>query len=279
MKDARNASVLLPHFQQVQSQALQARSLLDRASLAADAVYDLRLSLRICRILRHFVRKDPDFDQWSPVFDQCYRATSPVRDHQVGIGLIRQLECGWPRNRRRPSTALARALRQSYPLLGGEMDRLGLPQALAAMQAAIEQIERQASPKKLIKRAGHHADRLAVALGTRMRTALARHRIKDWHNLRLAIKHYRFWVGALEDVLSAEHAARARALKPLQVALGEAHDNEVLARWLPEVPGVPLDVWQLALSERKQVDLARAMTLLTPLLASHGLADLANGIS
>jgi CHAD domain-containing protein len=279
MNDKRNETVLLAHFQLLRRQALQARVLLDRPAKAADAVYDLRLALRICRILRHFVRGDPDFNSFSKVLDLGYRATSPVRDRQVGIARIRQWEVGWPRNRRRPSTALAQALRKSYPQLGREMDVLGLPDMMRAMEAAIIRTERQLSPAKLVKRAVRHADKLKSALRASMRVAQASQRMKDWHRLRLAIKHYRFWVAALEPVLPTEHVEQAKVLKPLQVALGEAHDDEVLAGWLPEVPGAPLDIWLPLLTARKSTDMAQAQSLLTPLLACHGLVDCANGIS
>ncbi|MBV8048420.1 MAG: CHAD domain-containing protein [Paludibacterium sp.] len=277
MTNAQNGSVLQAQFQRLHRQALQARMLLDRPAKAADAVYDLRLALRISRILRHFARKDPAYDAFSRVLDLAYRATSPVRDRQVGIARIRLLETGWPRNRRRPSTGLSQALRASYPQLGRDMDVLGLPGALILMESAIARVERKVVRAKLIRRAERHAERLRAVLSTRMETALARHRMKDWHRLRLAIKHYRFWVDVLAGVLPKGQVALSRALKPLQVALGDAHDGEVLMAWLPEIPDAPLDDWRAVLMTQKQADLERALALLSPLMASPG--QLADGIS
>jgi CHAD domain-containing protein len=270
MKSYSSDMTLAARFSSLEQQMRQSWADLARPALAADAVYDLRLGLRISRILRHFVRKDPAFAEASTVLDQCYRATSQVRDRQVGIGLIRELEQRWPRNRRRPSTALGRDIVKRYRDLKRTADVLGLDRALVDMRDALNELERRVSGKKLCRRSLRQAKKLDRAMIEAMHRALKRQRGRDWHALRLAIKHYRFWVMTLEDWLPARYREAAHALKPLQVALGDYHDWEVLEKWLPELPDVPLDAWLLALAEHKEAARARALEALAPLLS---LAD------
>ncbi|WP_215776470.1 CHAD domain-containing protein [Paludibacterium sp. B53371] len=279
MKAKSPSGVLLVHCQSLHQAALLACRQLRQPALAADALYQLRLTLRIFRILLPLVRKDPACQTLSVTLDLCYRATSRLRDRQVGIGLIRLLEARWPRNRRRPSTALAQALRQQYAQFAREMAVLGLEPALGQMLEAVERLEQRLPAKKLRRRASRHADDLAAQLGRRMQQALRRQRARDWHRLRLAIKHYRFWVLALADQLPDVHARQVRELKSLQVALGDCHDWDVLLHWLPEVPDAPLAAWEPVIAQFQQVDMQRAMTLLQPLLRRHGLVDIPDGIS
>lgn len=272
MKTQSDVGGLAALFSGLARRTRHAWSDLGTPALAADAVYDLRLGLRISRILRHFLRRDPAFLPASSILDQAYRATSRVRDRQVGVELIRALEQGWPRNRRRPSTALAQTLRRAYPELRQTVGALGLDAALDSMQTALVTLEQRTSRKKLRRRASRHACKLDHAMLKAMRRALDRQRMRDWHRLRLTIKQFRFWVDSLEDWLPARLGERARALKPLQVALGDVHDCEVLAAWLEQVPGAPLDRWLPALAARKDAARQRAQAALRPLLERAGKA-------
>jgi CHAD domain-containing protein len=270
---------LARRFAELERQTRQAWADLDRPALAAAAVYDLRLGLRISRILRYFLRKDAGFAAASAVLDRCYRATSLVRDRQVGVDLIRELEQGWPRNRRRPSTALAHALTRSYPALGREVEAFGLASALDAMRASLLTLERRHEPERLRRRTQRHAEALDAAMCVALRRAMKRRRARDWHALRLAIKRYRFWVLTLEDALPPLHGETARRLKPLQVALGDEHDLEVLSGWLDQIADAPLDRWRVVLGERKAAARERANAALAPLLQRADAGFHSDGIS
>jgi len=255
---------LLERYRALGRMARDAQAALSQnTEIAADAVYQLRLCLRICRILKRFVRNHPGYLGASVVLDHCYRATGRVRDLQVGVMLIQQLELGWPRNRRRPSTALRSCLRQNYRSLKQEVDALGLEQALFAFDHAFSVLCSRVSEDKLHARALRHAQKLANRLSKCMRQALAQQQDDDWHRLRVAIKHYRFWVNSLADWLPESWEQDARGLKPLQVTLGHFHDWVVLEAWLPTLEGVPLAKWLPLVAQSKQ----QALDQLAPLLA------------
>jgi CHAD domain-containing protein len=267
---------LLERYRVLDCDARLARAGLVRdLSIATGAVYDLRLNLRILRIIKRFVRKCPDCIGVSPLLDSCYRATSRVRDLQVGIERIQQLELGWPRNRRRPSTVLKSRLKHEYRALALEVDRLGLEQVLQGLDRAFLALSERVTDDKLHRRALEHAQKLDERMLKRMHVALERQRETDWHALRLAIKQCRFWITTLADWLPEEYRIEARALKPLQVALGNFNDWVVLEKWLPEVTDAPLESWLPQLALHKQQALASARQLLPPLMSRRGLHTLA----
>lgn len=248
-----NDMSILAVCQTLRDRAAQAEHDLALPSQAADALYALRLCLRIGRILRHFVRKDPAFRGFSVGLDRCYRATSRLRDREVGIGLIVQLEQGWPRNRRRPSTALKHALARQYRAFAAEVATHGLAQSWQGLTDAVARLEARKPVGDLRRRARRHARRLERVLAVALCRARKRQRPADWHALRLAIKHYRFWVTSLPDWLPGKWQRRAQRLKALQVALGDYHDWAVLASWLPDLPDAPLATWKPELQRRKRL--------------------------
>ena len=100
----------------------------------------------------------------------------------------------------------------------------------------------------------------------RMHDALLGQADADWHALRLAIKHYRFWVLTLADWLPPAYSEQVNLLKPLQVALGNYHDWVVLEARLPELEGAPMDRWLPEVLRFKQASLELARAQLEPLL-------------
>lgn len=256
-----NDMSILAVCQTLRERAALAERDLTLPARAADALYALRLCLRIGRILRHFVRKDPAYRQFSADLDQCYRATSRLRDLEVGIGLIVQLEQGWPRNRRRPSTALKQDLARQYRAFAGSVATQGLAQGWQGLADAVARLEARKPARVLQRRARHHARRLARILATALARARKRQRPADWHALRLAIKHYRFWVTSLPDWLPRKLQRRAQRLKAVQVALGDYHDWDVLAGWLPDLPDAPLTTWLPDLQRRQRLAWRQAQDL------------------
>jgi len=267
-------SSLLERFRALRQQAETARAdLLSTSARAAPAVYDLRLSLRIFRIIQRFVRKDSRVIAVSSQLDHCYRATSTVRDHQVGIALICQLEQGWPRNRRRPSTTLRRQLPLAYRDLARQVDALGLPRVLHVFDRAFVALTSSIPEARLRERALKHARRLRRVVLRRLRQAEERQRARDWHALRLAIKQYRFWLSTLEDWLPLSYSVDVKQLKPLQVALGDYHDWVVLETWLGELPEVPLDRWLPLVQSHQQAALQGALSYTARLAVLHGTSS------
>lgn len=259
---------LLERYRALNMKARAARAGLSLSTTEAeDAVYQLRLCLRICRILKRFVRKSPDYIVASAVLDHCYRATGRVRDQQVGLELIQQLEQGWPRNRRRPSTALRASLRHDYAALAREVDALGLEQALQGLDKAFSALTLRVPEVKLHSRAQKHAQKLETRMLHRLHQAMADSTEDAWHDLRLSIKRYRFWVTSLSDWLPEALLQDARQLKPMQVSLGHFHDWVVLEQRLPSLDSVPLALWLPEVARRKQEALAEAQEQLAPLQA------------
>lgn len=265
MSRNKTGADLLERYRALDHAARLARARLSLGvRVAAVATYDLRLILRICRILQHLLRKQAEGRSLAPQLERCYRATSRVRDLQVGVELVLQLEQHWPRNRRRPSTALKARLKLQYRALAKELDNQNLDQLLRTLDRAFARLTRQVPGRVLRRRARKRADKLAAILESRLRVALHQRRASDWHALRLAIKRFRFWVETQEESLPDEFKQCARALKPLQVALGSFNDWVVLEKWLPQLEQAPLTLWLPELQRHKQQALQQALALILP---------------
>jgi CHAD domain-containing protein len=240
-------------------------SLSQKDAEAADTVYQLRLCLRICRILKRFVRNSPDYPVASSVLDQCYRATGRVRDLQVGLILVQQLEQLWPCSHSSLSTTLALRLQRDFGALSSEVDALGLVAAMQNLDQAFFALVARVTEETLHLRAHKHAKKLEMRMQHRLHQALLAQREQDWHDLRLAIKRYRFWVSSLADWMPEPLLINVRRLKPLQGALGQFNDWVVLQTWLPTVADVPLERWLVEVERQKQQALVQARALLLPL--------------
>jgi len=267
MAEESEGKPLLERYRALDAQARHAWADLNRSPrVAATAVYDLRLALRIIRILKHFICKDPDFIAVEGALDDCYRAIALVRDGQVGLGLVRLLEKGGLCPPPFPSVALKARLWQDTRQLSATLDQLGLVDVLQGLDRAFSSLQRRRSEEQMQHKARKVAQRLDVMLLRGVRGAWLRPDEADWHGLRLAIKRYRFWVLTLADWLPAACSERVVVLKPLQVALGDYHDWVVLEARLPELKGAPVARWQSDAGRFKQVSLDLARAQLEPLL-------------
>lgn len=200
-----------------------------RNSFAPDPVHDLRVALRRCRSLAEGFARLDDHRDWRRMRRAARRlqnGLAGLRDTQVMIGEVRRLRLTGDA----AGTAVAKSLARD--------ERKGKRKA----QRAIEEFPSQRW-KRWRRQLPKRARRLGAAPATfadlvleRIKEAAARER--RWrssesqiaaHNLRIAVKHFRYTV---QGFLPEQYAAWERDLKRMQEALGEMHDLDVLRAWL-----------------------------------------------
>jgi CHAD domain-containing protein len=196
-----------------------------RANPSADAVHDLRVSLRRCRSLASAVEEiDPHAD-WQEMRDgarKLFRSMGELRDAQVAqdwlnklrpevdplkvmlLGSLKQTQ----------ESALAKALH-----LAEKFDEERWAEMAKALHSRLRKIpaDREAASCLALERL-QEAHELH-------RRALRTERPAPWHDLRIALKRFRYTLELLAPTL---HSKCIGSLKRVQDVLGDIHDLDML---------------------------------------------------
>jgi CHAD domain-containing protein len=207
------------------------------AEFAEDAVHDLRVAIRRCRSLAwgmRLVDPHPGWRQLNRDGRTLFRKLGALRDTQVLASVAQGLAP--------PGDPVAVALLEM--LKRREADQISDARApLEAFPVAEWSLLRQALQPRVHVLPPDSAffEYLAVRLLGEA-TAVQRRAVRSrnpaiWHELRIAIKRFRYVV---ENFLPNRATIWIKDLKLLQDLLGEAHDLDVLGATLPEA-GLDLD--------------------------------------
>lgn len=199
-----------------------------------DAVHDLRVALRRCRVVATTLAgldPDPSWKELRREARPLFRALGALRDVQILEEWVNAL------------TALDDPLRQE--LVDSLRTRTSEPHASAT--EAVEAFDRKAWKRlarrlsgraAIVRPGGTAAQCLALERLTEVRRlhvrAVRAETAHDWHQLRIALKRFRYVV---ESLLPARYAAWEASLKSIQDALGKLHDLQVLDAFVRETAG------------------------------------------
>lgn len=238
----------------------------------ADAVHDLRVSLRRCRSLADgLIPLDPDFS-WKDMKKagkKVFQALGDLRDMQVMEEWIEKLsEKSSGNSGEEPgktgdpvATKLLEHLKtqeDNYKQLARkDLDQFNRKQ-WRQWSKSLPQRAARVRPGSLVYL--HLAlEKWMEAYDLHKRALRTRSTI-SWHELRIGIKHFRYTV---ENFLPQQHARWGDDLKELQDLLGEVHDLDVL--WAtaihPEIAAFPdlksRKEWRAKLNDERNKRLAR----------------------
>lgn len=194
----------------------------------ADAVHDLRVSLRRCRSLADgLIPLDPDtsWKQMKKAGKKVFQALGDLRDMQVMEEWIKKLSGPNPDN-----DPVATKLLSELKSREAECKQLA--------RKDLDQFDRK-QWRRWSKTLPHRASRVRPGSLVYLHLALEKwtsayelHKrvlrtrsTVGWHELRIGIKHLRYTV---ENFLPQQHAKWGDDLKELQDLLGEVHDLDVL---------------------------------------------------
>jgi len=196
-----------------------------KVGFAPDPVHDLRVALRRCRSMADGLMAmdpDPSWRQMKKAGKRLFRALGDLRDLQV-------ME-EWTRHFAAPGDPVGERLLQTFAVREAAFKE----QSAQALQEFDRKQWRRWS-RSLPHRAARVRpgsllfQHLALERWTEAyalhRRALRNRSQTSWHQLRIAIKRFRYVV---ENFLPAQHAAWSGDLKDLQDLLGEVHDLDVL---------------------------------------------------
>ena len=213
-----------------------------------DAVHDARIVTRRIRELLALVPAGRDGNGDGEVasgYRQIGRALGKVRDIDVRIGLLRNLETHVPQAA--PSLVVVRQdheherlakMRRLIKTLE-KIDVAGLIEALSARHPSALRTRltsgawQQPLRHLLIERAGRALDRIAHATGVYFP-----HRA---HGARIVIKKLRYAAEIAQAAGSADLTAQIQSLRKGQDVLGNLHDRQVLAETLNDRPRGDVD--------------------------------------
>jgi CHAD domain-containing protein len=239
------------------------------AGFDADAVHDLRVSLRRCRSLADgLMAFDPD-SSWKDMKKagkKLFQALGELRDMQVMQEWIEKL--GDPNNTNDPSDRLS-----GDPVAAKLLVHVHAREAVCKQHAFkdLQQFDRKqwrqwsgTLPRRAARvRPGsvvylHLALEKWTAAYDLHKRALRTRSQAGWHELRIGIKRFRYTV---ENFLPRQHALWGDDLKELQDLLGEVHDLDVLWAMAVQIQAFPdvesRDRWRLKLNTERDKRIAR----------------------
>lgn len=190
-----------------------------------EAVHDLRVAIRRCRAVAAAMREVDPHPAWRAMRREArslFRALGALRDAQVLEEWVEKV------------TTADNPVRQAY--LDTLKAREG--EAVAQVRMAIQAFDRKAwrrlsrrlsSRVRLVRPNGAVAQCVALERFAEVRRlharALRTERPKPWHELRIAVKQFRYVV---EIFLPARYETWEPCLKQVQDLLGQIHDLDVL---------------------------------------------------
>ena len=212
-----------------------------RANPSADTVHDLRVAFRRCRSLASAVEEiDPHAD-WREMRDcarKLFRSIGDLRDAQIGqewlhrlrpeadplivslLGSLKQTQ----------NSALAKALH-----LAQKFDEKRWAELAKALHARLRIIPADREAARCLA-----LERLEQA-HEQHRRALRTERPGPWHDLRIALKRFRY---TLELLVPSLHATWISSLKRVQDVLGDVHDLDMLREKAAESKGALPEEWR-----------------------------------
>lgn len=224
-----------------------------RAEPSADAVHDLRVALRRCRSLASAVEEidpHPDWQEMRGGARKMFRAMGELRDAQVLEGLIHEYDPGDERVKAElvhslnsaQTEALGKVLR-----LAAKFDETRWSELAKVLRARLKNIPTDGEAARCLA-----LERLEEAK-ERHRRALRTEKPRPWHELRIALKRFRY---SLEMLAPSLHERWIGSLKRVQDILGDVHDLDVLletvARSNDEMPGEALEAWRKRIRTAKE---------------------------
>jgi CHAD domain-containing protein len=197
-----------------------------RANPSADAVHDLRVSLRRCRSLASALEEIDPHRDWQEMRNSArklFRSMGELRDAQVAeewlnklrpevdplkvilLGSLKQTQ----------ESALAKALH-----LAEKFDEKRWAELAKALHSRLRKIPADQEAARCLA-----LERLQEAHELHRR-ALRTERPAPWHDLRIALKRFRY---TLELLVPTLHGKCIGSLKRVQDVLGDIHDLDTLA--------------------------------------------------
>lgn len=196
-----------------------------RADPSADAVHDLRVSLRRCRSLASAVEEidpHPDWQEMRNSARKLFRSMGELRDAQVAEEWLNKLR---PEAdplkitllaslKQAEESALAKALH-----LAEKFDEKRWTELAKALHSRLRKIPADQEAARCLA-----LERLQEAHELHRR-ALRTERPAPWHDLRIALKRFRY---TLELLVPTLHGKYIGSLKRVQDVLGDIHDLDAL---------------------------------------------------
>lgn len=197
-----------------------------RADPSADAVHDLRVSLRRCRSLASAVEEidpHPDWQEMRNSARKLFRSMGELRDAQVAEEWLSKLRSEidplklilLSSLKRTQESALAKALH-----LADKFDEKRWTEMAKALHSRLRKIPTDGEAARCLA-----LERLQEAHELHRR-ALRTERSAPWHDLRIALKRFRY---TLELLVPTLHGKCIGTLKRAQDVLGDIHDLDALA--------------------------------------------------
>jgi len=196
-----------------------------RADPSSDTVHDLRVSLRRCRSLASGVEEidpHPDWQEMRNSARKLFRSMGELRDAQVAGDWLNNLR---PENdplkvsllgslKQTQESALAKA-----SLLALKFDQKRWAELAKVLHSRLRKIPADREAARCLA-----LERLEEAHELHRR-ALRTERPAPWHQLRIALKRFRY---TLELLVPSLHGKWIGSLKRVQDVLGDIHDLDVL---------------------------------------------------
>jgi CHAD domain-containing protein len=232
------------------------------ASPDEDSVHDLRVALRRCRSLASVFEEVDPHPAW-----RALRKTSKKLFRSLGVIRDAQIQEAWALKLAGADDPLRGQI--LYGLKAGHLrlERDAKKSAAKFDEKDWVRLARELRPRvRLLPANGDPSLCLALERHTEAaelhRRALRTDKMKPWHELRIAIKHFRYTV---ENLLPKLHAAWSADLKRLQDLLGDVHDLDVLAETVraTAADSTALAKWQenIARERRERIETYRQWTL------------------
>ncbi|SFN70645.1 CHAD domain-containing protein [Formivibrio citricus] len=194
-----------------------------------EGLHDLRVAIRALRAILPLLGKRKPVkalrDQWKSIA----HATSPVRDLEVLIELLDHIpaETGNVRIRLAAEEVIAR--RELFRMLASAE----FPLLLQASRKLVVTPKNIPETPTLRKRAQKRADNLLDSIREQIAVLGPETHARDWHALRLTIKHLRYLIEHGGEWLPRTWGKLHPPLKQCQAALGELHDLDMLYERTP----------------------------------------------
>jgi CHAD domain-containing protein len=223
-----------------------------RANPSADAVHDLRVSLRRCRSLASALEEIDPHRDWQEMRNSArklFRSMGELRDAQVAeewlnklrpevdplkvilLGSLKQTQ----------ESALAKALH-----LAEKFDEKRWAELAKALHSRLRKIPADQEAARCLA-----LERLQEAHELHRR-ALRTERPAPWHDLRIALKRFRYTLELLAPTL---HGKCIGSLKRVQDVLGDIHDLDTLAELAAAKDAVAPEIredWQARVENVRQ---------------------------